>query len=208
MSIALQLPAVRVEQLPATSTGRVPARPGRWRQRVAVGAAVGLEDPARRAHRVLTGNRTYRGAAGNRRALFIAVARWRLARLAMNSTPEANRQCADAVLMIRPARFGANPETADSNRFQRDEPAPGCAPPSGANSMAWSSACEAGVAVGRRQSGTCETRRLLPEQLDQFPRRRQRRAVSMMAPSRRAERRAEPVAQLRAAGSASRARST
>ena len=33
------------------------------------------------------------------------------------SPPE--RQCADAVLMVRPARFGANPETADSNRFQR-----------------------------------------------------------------------------------------
>ena len=29
------------------------------------------------------------------------------------------RQCADAVLMVRPARFGWNPETADSNRFQR-----------------------------------------------------------------------------------------
>ena len=37
----------------------------------------------------------------------------------MKSTPEADRQCADAVLMIRPARFGANPETADSNRFQQ-----------------------------------------------------------------------------------------
>jgi hypothetical protein len=31
----------------------------------------------------------------------------------------AELQCADAVLMIRPARFGANPETADSNRFQQ-----------------------------------------------------------------------------------------
>jgi hypothetical protein len=35
----------------------------------------------------------------------------------MASTPES--QCASAVLMIRPARFGANPETADSNRFQQ-----------------------------------------------------------------------------------------
>ena len=42
--------------------------------RVAVGAAVGLEDPARRAHRVLTGNRSNRGAAGNRRALFFSGA--------------------------------------------------------------------------------------------------------------------------------------
>lgn len=38
----------------------------------------------------------------------------------MNATQERRRQCADAVLMIRPLRFGANPETAASNRFQRD----------------------------------------------------------------------------------------
>ncbi len=30
------------------------------------------------------------------------------------------RQCADAVLMVRPARFGYNPETAPSNAFQRE----------------------------------------------------------------------------------------
>ncbi len=33
--------------------------------------------------------------------------------------PESDRQCAAAVMMIRPARFGANPETAASNRFQQ-----------------------------------------------------------------------------------------
>jgi hypothetical protein len=32
---------------------------------------------------------------------------------------EVRRQCADTVLMIRPVRFGANPETADTNRFQK-----------------------------------------------------------------------------------------
>jgi hypothetical protein len=37
----------------------------------------------------------------------------------MKPTPESDRQCAAAVLMIRPARFGANPETAASNRFQQ-----------------------------------------------------------------------------------------
>jgi hypothetical protein len=31
---------------------------------------------------------------------------------------EPGNQCADAVLMVRPARFGSNPETAESNRFQ------------------------------------------------------------------------------------------
>jgi hypothetical protein len=39
--------------------------------------------------------------------------------------PAGERQCADAVLMVRPARFAANPETAGSNRFQRAEPRPG-----------------------------------------------------------------------------------
>jgi hypothetical protein len=32
-------------------------------------------------------------------------------------------QCAAAVLMVRPAQFGFNPQTAASNRFQRDETA-------------------------------------------------------------------------------------
>jgi hypothetical protein len=35
----------------------------------------------------------------------------------------AEKQTADAVLMIRPARFAANPETASSNRFQAAAPA-------------------------------------------------------------------------------------
>ena len=33
--------------------------------------------------------------------------------------PHAARQCADAVLMVRPARFAYNPETAATNAFQR-----------------------------------------------------------------------------------------
>lgn len=37
----------------------------------------------------------------------------------MRPTPESDRQSAAAVMMIRPARFGANPETAPSNRFQQ-----------------------------------------------------------------------------------------
>lgn len=35
----------------------------------------------------------------------------------------ADAQTADAVLMVRPASFGWNPQTQASNRFQRDEPA-------------------------------------------------------------------------------------
>ena len=34
----------------------------------------------------------------------------------------ADRQTTDAVLMVRPANFGWNPQTHASNRFQRDEP--------------------------------------------------------------------------------------
>ena len=37
----------------------------------------------------------------------------------MASASDPRSQCADAVLMVRPARFGANPQTADSNRFQQ-----------------------------------------------------------------------------------------
>jgi hypothetical protein len=39
--------------------------------------------------------------------------------------PRAEVQTADAILMVRPARFGANPETADSNRFQQSGASPG-----------------------------------------------------------------------------------
>src|SRR4051794_38496128 len=41
----------------------------------------------------------------------------------MSSEAPTENQTADAVLMIRPARFAANPETASSNRFQIAEPA-------------------------------------------------------------------------------------
>jgi hypothetical protein len=34
---------------------------------------------------------------------------------------DPENQCADAVMMVRPARFGSNPETAESNRFQHAE---------------------------------------------------------------------------------------
>jgi len=37
----------------------------------------------------------------------------------MKPQPEPDRQCANAVLMIRPVCFGANPETAASNLFQQ-----------------------------------------------------------------------------------------
>jgi hypothetical protein len=36
----------------------------------------------------------------------------------MSARPKSEAQCASSVLMIRPARFGSNPVTAPSNRFQ------------------------------------------------------------------------------------------
>jgi hypothetical protein len=43
----------------------------------------------------------------------------------MSGLQPMETQCADAVLMVRPACFGANPETADSNRFQQSGPSSG-----------------------------------------------------------------------------------
>ncbi len=38
----------------------------------------------------------------------------------MTEQPEAEAQCTDAVMLIRPAAFSANPETAASNAFQQE----------------------------------------------------------------------------------------
>ncbi|MEY2919004.1 MAG: hypothetical protein RL261_309 [Pseudomonadota bacterium] len=40
--------------------------------------------------------------------------------------PAVIAQAADAVLMVRPASFGWNPQTQESNRFQHDEPGLAC----------------------------------------------------------------------------------
>jgi len=121
----------------------------------------------------------------------------------MNAVAAAERQCADAVLMIRPARFGANPETAASNRFQQG-----------------GAGADAGLAARREFDGLVEQLRAAgvevhvaedtpdPPKPDAcFP----NNWVSfhadgtvvlypMMAPSRRAERRPELMGQLRDAG--------
>jgi hypothetical protein len=41
------------------------------------------------------------------------------------SASHADAQAADAVLLVRPARFGANAETAETNRFQKSAASPG-----------------------------------------------------------------------------------
>jgi hypothetical protein len=121
----------------------------------------------------------------------------------MNPAQAAETQCADAVLMIRPARFGANPETADSNRFQQG--------------MAAADAHE----VARREFDGLVSRLrsagIFVQVADDTPEPPKPDACfpnnwvsfhgdgsvvlyPMMAPSRRAERRAEPSAHLREAG--------
>jgi hypothetical protein len=121
----------------------------------------------------------------------------------VSATQQPERQCADAVLMIRPARFGANPETAGSNRFQQG----------GADAGATEAARrEFDGLVGRLTLAGVEV--VIAEDSPEppkpdacFP----NNWVSfhadgtvvlypMMAPSRRAERRREPIEQLRAAG--------
>jgi hypothetical protein len=117
------------------------------------------------------------------------------------SAPEA--QCADAVLMIRPARFGANPETAASNRFQQ----------SGASAVDAATALrefdglvdrlrDAGVEV-QVAADTLEPAKpdaCFPNNWVSFHADGSVVLYPMMAPSRRAERRDEPIEQLRHAG--------
>ncbi len=121
----------------------------------------------------------------------------------MNPKPETDRSCATAVLMIRPARFGANPETADSNRFQQG----------GAGSDTQQTArrefdglvarlLAAGVEVQVAED-TPEPEKpdaVFPNNWVSFHADGSVVLYPMMAPSRRAERRAEPLAQLRRAG--------
>ena len=85
-------------------------------------------------------------------------------------------QCADAVLMIRPARFGANPETAASNRFQQSGATAGDAAAAlrefdGLVDRLRAAGVEVHVAEDTPEPR--EARRLLPEQLGELPCRRQ-----------------------------------
>ncbi|MGH8198494.1 MAG: citrulline utilization hydrolase CtlX [Steroidobacteraceae bacterium] len=121
----------------------------------------------------------------------------------MVANAEAERQCADAVLMIRPARFGANPETADSNRFQQG----------GADALATETARQEfdGLVSGLRAAGVevqvaddtpepAKPDACFPNNWVSFHADGSVVLYPMMAPSRRAERRNEPIEQLRRAG--------
>jgi hypothetical protein len=117
------------------------------------------------------------------------------------SPPE--RQCADAVLMVRPARFGANPETADSNRFQRADVRPGDATAALREFDALAARlADAGVDV-RIAEDTPEPAKpdaCFPNNWVSFHADGTTVLYPMMAPSRRAERRPEILDDLRRAG--------
>ena len=121
----------------------------------------------------------------------------------MELPPESDRQCADAVLMIRPARFGANPETADSNRFQRggaDTDAPEAARSEFDGLVARLRDAGVLVEVAEDTPEPAKPDACFPNNWVSFHDDGSVVLYPMMAPSRRAERRAEPVAQLRDAG--------
>ena len=121
----------------------------------------------------------------------------------MVTRTEPERQCADAVLMIRPARFGANPETAGSNRFQQG----------GSDAGAAATARQEfdGLVSGLRAAGVevqvvddtpepAKPDACFPNNWVSFHADGSVVLYPMMAPSRRAERRSEPIEQLRRAG--------
>ena len=121
----------------------------------------------------------------------------------MKPAPESDRQCADAVLLIRPARFGANPETAASNRFQQGGAAPD-APLAARREFEGLAAqlSDAGVAVHIADDSLEPARpdACFPNNWVTFHDDGSVVLYPLLAASRRAERRAEPFALLRDAG--------
>jgi hypothetical protein len=115
----------------------------------------------------------------------------------MSSATDSRRQCTDSVLMIRPARFGSNPETADSNRFQQQGAAPADAALHEFDAFAERLA-RAGVdvVVAEDTPEPVKPDACFPNNWVSFHADGTVVLYPMMAPSRRAERRPEPIAQL------------
>jgi hypothetical protein len=113
------------------------------------------------------------------------------------------RQSAGAVLMIRPARFGANPETAASNRFQQGGGDDGTAAAAAREFNGLVRALnDAGIEVHAVADSPDPPKpdACFPNNWVSFHADGSVVLYPMMAPSRRAERRTEPVAALEAAG--------
>ena len=113
------------------------------------------------------------------------------------------RQCADAVLMVRPARFGWNAETADTNRFQRSGIAAGNAA-AALGEFDGLAACldDAGVevVVAHDSPEPVKPDACFPNNWVTFHGDGAVVLYPMMAPSRRAERRPEPVGEVERRG--------
>ncbi len=105
--------------------------------------------------------------------------------------------------MVRPARFGSNPQTADSNRFQHAGAAPGDAAAAAREFDALAAALSrAGVDVEVADDTPDPPKpdACFPNNWVSFHADGTAVLYPMMAPSRRAERREAPIAQLRRAG--------
>jgi hypothetical protein len=121
----------------------------------------------------------------------------------MTVAAAGERQDASAVLMIRPARFGANPETAESNRFQQGGGDGGTADAAAREFDGLvRSLTDAGIEVHAVPDSPDPPKpdACFPNNWVSFHADGSVVLYPMMAPSRRAERRAEPVAALEAAG--------
>ncbi len=115
--------------------------------------------------------------------------------------PEA--QCAQAVLMVRPAHFGWNPETAESNRFQHAGAGTGEAVAAAREFDTLAARLdEAGVqvVVADDSAEPVKPDACFPNNWVSFHADGSVVLYPMLAPSRRAERRAEPVAAVERAG--------
>jgi hypothetical protein len=115
--------------------------------------------------------------------------------------PEA--QCADAVLMVRPAAFGANPETAASNRFQQAGATPADAEAALREFDGFAERLEAAgveVIVAADSPSPPKPDACFPNNWVSFHADGSVVLYPMMAPSRRAERREAPVERVASAG--------
>jgi hypothetical protein len=121
----------------------------------------------------------------------------------LSAPARSEPQTADAVLMIRPAAFGANPETADSNRFQQAGASAGDAAAAvrefdGVAARLARAGVE--VVVAEDSPSPPKPDACFPNNWVSFHADGTVVTYPMMAPSRRAERREAPIAQLARAG--------
>ena len=121
----------------------------------------------------------------------------------MTGRQATEAQCANAVLMVRPARFGANPETAGSNRFQQSGTSAGDAAAAlrefdGLVDRLRAAGVEVHVAEDSPEPPKPDA--CFPNNWVSFHADGSVVLYPMMAASRRAERREEPIGQLRRAG--------